>query len=89
MSISPRGPKSGNKEFGRLPCSKYYNILKGRFRSVNQGLNDKGRCCEVRAQTSPKIPTLAAVDSLLMRCASVTSSKNKKLLKIRFAQKLM
>ncbi len=46
---------------------------KERFRSVNQGLNNKGRCCEVRAQTLPKIPTLAAVYCLLMRYASFIS----------------
>ncbi len=34
------------------------------------------------SQTLPKIPTLAAVDWLLMRYASVTSYKNKKLLEI-------
>ncbi len=44
---------------------------KERFRSVNQGLNNKGRCCEVHAQAIPKIPTLAAMDRLLMRYASV------------------
>ncbi len=49
-----------------------------RFRSVNQGLNDEGRCCEVHAQTLPKIPTLAATNWLLMRYASVTTSQNKK-----------
>ncbi len=40
---------------------------KERFRSVNQGLNNKGWCCEVRAQILPKISTLAAVYWLLMR----------------------
>ncbi len=53
--------------------------------SLNYGLNDKDRCCEVRcevrAQTLRKIPTLAAVDWLLMRFASVTTSKNKKIAK--------
>ncbi len=61
----------------------------GRFRSVNQRLNDKGRCCEVRAQTLPKIPTLAAVDSLLMRYAMVTTSENKKFLKITNSSKMV
>ncbi len=54
----------------------------GRFRSVNQKLNDEGRGYEVHAQTLPKIPTLAAIDWMLIRYASVTTSKNKKLLKI-------
>ncbi len=42
-------------------------------------MNDKDGCCKVRAQTLPKIPTLAAVDWPLMIYASVTTSKNKKL----------
>ncbi len=63
--------------------------LKGRFRSVNQGLNDEGRCCEVHAQILTKIPTLAATDWLLTRYASVTTSKNKKLLKIPNSSKLV
>ncbi len=63
--------------FKQMSC-----YLKGRFRSVNQGLNNEGRCCEVHAQTLLKIPTLAATAWLLMRYASVTTSKNKKLLKI-------
>ncbi len=45
---------------------------KERFRNVNQGLNNKGRCCEVHAQTLSKIPTLAAGYWLLMRYASFT-----------------
>ncbi len=57
-------------------------LFLGSFRSVNQGLNDEGRCCEVHAQMLQKIPTLAATNWLLMRYASVTTSKNKKLLKI-------
>ncbi len=60
----------------------FYKLLKacttkGRFRSVNQGLNDEDRCCEVHAQTLPKIPTLAATDWLLMRYASVTNFQKK------------
>ncbi len=54
---------------------------KERFRSVNQGLNNKGGCCEVRAQILPIIPSLAAVYWLLMRYANVTTSKNKKIAK--------
>ncbi len=34
---------------------------------------------EVRTQALPKIPTLAAVDWLLMKYVSVTTSKNKKI----------
>ncbi len=62
----------------------WYDMVQGRvgrniaYRNVNQGLNDKGRCFEIHAQTLPKIATLAAVDWLLMRYASVTTSKNKK-----------
>ncbi len=33
-----------------FPISKLFD-LRGRFSSVNQGLNDEGRCCEVHAQT--------------------------------------
>ncbi len=63
--------------------------LKGRFRSVNQGLNDEGRCCEVHAQILPKIPTLPATDWLLTRYASVTTFKNKKLVKISNSSKMV
>ncbi len=62
---------------------------KGRFGQVNQRLNNKGRCCEVRAQTLPKIPILAAVDWLLMRYAGVTTSENKKFLKIPNSSKMV
>ncbi len=64
-------------------------VLQGRFRNVNQGSNDKNRCYEVRAQTLPTILTLAAVDSLLMKYASITASKNKKLLKIPNSSKMV
>ncbi len=39
-----------------------------------------GGCCEVSPEILPKIAKLAAVDELLMRYDSVTTSKNKKLL---------
>ncbi len=60
----------------------------GKFRSANQGLNDEGRCCK-EAQTLQRTPTLAATDWLLMRYASVATSKNKKLLKISNSSKMV
>ncbi len=51
-------------------------------------MNDEGKCCEVHAQTLPKILTLVATDWLLMRYASATTSKNKKMLKIPNSSKM-
>ncbi len=67
--------------------SSFISLVLGKFRSVNQGLNDEGRCCEAPAQTLQKVPTLAATDWLLMRHASVTTSENKKLLKFQIHRK--
>ncbi len=41
---------------------RFHIHTKRRFRSINWGLNDKGICCGVHAQTLPKIPSLATVD---------------------------
>ncbi len=46
------------------------------FRSVLQGLNDMGGCCEVHAETLPKLPTSAAVDQLSVKYATVTTLEN-------------
>ncbi len=73
LSVKPR-----NKITARCSLKRF----KGKFRSVNQGLNDKVGVVKYAAQILPKIPTLAAVDWLLMRYAGVTTSKNRKLLKI-------
>ncbi len=49
---------------------------KGRFRNVNQGLNDESRCCKVHARTLPKIPTLAAKVYRKTRCAQSGYKQN-------------
>ncbi len=65
-------------------------VVLTRFRSVNWGLNDKGGYLEVHTAALPKIPTSAAVDQLLQRYASVTTSKNKtKMLKIPNLSKMV
>ncbi len=37
-----------------------------RIRSINQGLNEIGRCCEVHAHTLPIIPTLTKVNTNIL-----------------------
>ncbi len=49
----------------------------------------QGRVLRSTAETLLKIPTLAAMDRLSMRYASVTTSENKKLLKISHSSKMV
>ncbi len=65
---------------GQIFNKFYSNILRVVESSKEvliQGLNDEGRCCEVHAQTLPKIPTLAAMEAVNEICQCYHFQKQK------------